>query len=214
MPGPNTREENERPEEGDVTEGEANDPEADGSHEPEEAAGNEYEGNAADESEGNAGDESEGADESVTEEDDSEAQDETAEQGDTEKADAAPNTESAEASVTVKILIEQRGSTATIGVQRTDTDAHLTTVEAADVDEAISQVAAVLEEAEANWENSPKYAEHVRPAATPAAPKTGSKKATTKRASRETKPKEDEAVAGTERSAPAETQRAEPLALF
>lgn len=132
--------------------------------------------------------------------DETESRDEaTDEEGSDDDGQKPAEDESADTTPTLKIVITMRGDRSVVAVQRRDTDAEWSVLEG-ELEEALEQVPAILEQADAKWAENPKRRDHV-PAS--AAKKAGSgTKKTTGKAKRNSKPKDRNAVPSEEHSAP------------
>ena len=67
----------------------------------------------------------------------------------------------------LKVVVSLKGTRATIGVQRTESDPHIETFDDLDESGLTREVPAVIERARARWEESPKHPAYERPAPPP-----------------------------------------------
>ena len=64
----------------------------------------------------------------------------------------------------LKVVVSIKGGRATIGVQRTSSDPHIESFDDRDLSGLTHEVSAVIERAQAKWEEELKYPAHARPA--------------------------------------------------
>ena len=64
----------------------------------------------------------------------------------------------------LKVVVSIKGGRATIGVQRSSSDAHIESFDDPDLAGLTQEVSAVIERARARWEEAPKHPAHERPA--------------------------------------------------
>ena len=147
-----------------------------------------------------------GNDEAEADEDDEVGSDDTDDgSGESEPAGPPPVT---------KAVIMLHGGHVTIGVQRDDTDAYLEHVAAETVAEGAEHVGNVIEAAERNWAENPKYKRFDMPRSKPAA-SNRPKKSGGKKNDRQAKPDDDAPKAsGTQRASSREKEEGKALTLF